>query len=318
MKYNHLGRSGLQVSELSLGTWLTFGPTLNFAQARECVHFAFDNGINFFDTAEVYSNGVSESILGKTLKDFNRDEVVVSTKIYWGGDKPNQIGLSRKHLIEGTKNSLKRLKMDYVDLLFCHRPDKHTPLEETVLAMDQILRQGLAFYWGTSEWSAEQIEQAFKFAKEYHLIAPTMEQPEYNMLARKRVEKEYVPLYQKHGLGTTIWSPLAAGILTGKYNKGIPQKSRLDRVSWLKKEYESYHLLEQPVFDKIDKLMRLAKELDCSPAQLAIAWCLKNPNVSTVILGASNLDQLKENLKAAEVKERLTDNVMARIEGIIA
>ncbi len=318
MKYNHLGRSGLQVSELSLGTWLTFGSTLNFAQARECVQLAFDNGINFFDTAEAYSNGVSESILGKTLKDFNRDEVVVSTKIYWGGDKPNQIGLSRKHLIEGTKNSLKRLKMDYVDLLFCHRPDKHTPLEETVLTMDQIVRSGLAFYWGTSEWSAEQIEQAFKFAQEYHLIPPTMEQPEYNMLARGRVEKEYAPLYEKYGLGTTIWSPLAAGILTGKYNKGMPKKSRLDRVSWLKKEYENHHMLEQPIFDKIDKLVQLAKELDCSPAQLAIAWCLKNKNVSTVILGASNIDQLKENLKAAEVKEKLTDDVLAKIERIIA
>ncbi|MFH0887327.1 MAG: aldo/keto reductase [bacterium] len=317
MQYNHLGRSGLELSELSFGSWLTFGSKLDFGKARECVHAAIDAGINFFDSAEVYSNGVAESILGKILKEFNRNEVVVSTKIFWGGDKPNQTGLSRKHLIEGTKASLKRLKMEYVDLLYCHRPDPNTPIEETVLAMDYLVRSGSAFYWGTSEWSADQIQSAFEFAKEYKLVPPTMEQPEYNMFAREKIEGEYLPLYEKYGLGTTTWSPLASGILTGKYIDGIPDGSRLGRVRWLKAEYDKYEMFTKERANKIKDLLSLAKELGITLPQLAIAWCLKNINVSSVILGASSIEQLQENIKAAEVKELLDPAVMSKIDSIL-
>ena len=317
MQYNHLGRSGLQLSELSFGSWLTFGAKLDFGKARDCVHFAIDNGMNFFDCAEVYSNGVAESILGKILKEFNRNEVVVSTKLFWGGDKPNQTGLSRKHLIEGTKASLRRLKMEYVDLLYCHRPDPNTPIEETVFAMDNIVRSGMAFYWGTSEWSAKQIETAFEFAKEYKLIAPTMEQPEYNMFAREKIEGEYLPLYEKYGLGTTTWSPLASGILTGKYVDGIPEGSRIGRVRWLKAEYDKYGMFSQETNNKVKALLKLSKELGVTLPQMAIAWCLKNKNVSSVILGASSVDQLKENIKASEVKALLDNAIMLKIDSIL-
>ncbi|MFH1361705.1 MAG: aldo/keto reductase [bacterium] len=318
MEYNRLGKAGIKVSELSLGTWLTFGGKLDFAKARECVKVAYETGVNFFDTAEVYANGVAESILGKIVKEYRREDLVISTKIFWGGEAPNQTGLSRKHLIEGTKNSLKRLKMDYVDLLYCHRPDPETPIEETVITMDNLIRQGLAFYWGTSEWSAKEIEAAHKFAQEYKLIPPNMEQPAYNMLDRQKVEKEYAPLYEKYGLGLTTFSPLASGILTGKYVDGIPKGSRLDQVKWLKNEFDKYELLTQETMDKVKKISAIAKELGATTAQLGTAWCLKNPHVSSVIVGASSVEQLKENLKAAEVKEKITSEILEKIRGIIS
>ena len=317
MEYRHLGKAGIKVSELSLGTWLTFGGKLDFASARECVKVAIEAGVNFFDSAEAYAGGVAESILGKIIKEYRREELVISTKIFWGGDAPNQTGLSRKHLIEGTKNSLKRLKMDYVDLLFCHRPDPETPISETVMAMDNIVRQGLAFYWGTSEWSAKEIEAAFKFADEYKLIPPSMEQPEYNMFSRKKAEEEYAPLYEKYGLGTTTWSPLASGILTGKYIDGIPKESRLGKTNWLKNEYEKCDMLTQEAMDKVKQLADIAKEIDSTLPQLALAWCLKNPHVSSVIIGASSVEQLKENLKAAEIKNQITPDLLQKINQII-
>ena len=249
--------------------------------------------------------------MGEALGDFRREDVVVSTKLFWGGGGPNDTGLSRKHLMEGLSASLKRLKLEYVDLLFCHRPDPSTPIEETVRSMDMIVRSGRAFYWGTSEWSAEQLEEAYRVAREFGCLPPTMEQPQYSMLSRERVEVEYRDLFGKYGLGATIWSPLASGILTGKYNNGIPKGSRLDREKWLRER------LTQERIAKVKKLEPIAKDLGCSLAQLAIAWCLKNPDVSTVIVGASNQEQLKENLAALPVAEKLDGAVMKRIEGVI-
>lgn len=318
MKYNRLGKSGLKVSELSFGTWITFGGKLDFDKARECVKVAIEAGVNFFDSAEVYANGVAESILGKIVKEYRREELVISTKIFWGGDAPNQTGLSRKHLIEGTKNSLKRLKMDYVDLLYCHRPDPETPIEETVMAMDNIVRQGLAFYWGTSEWSAKEIEAAHKVAQEYKLIAPSMEQPAYNMFDRHKIEKEYAPLYEKYGLGTTTFSPLASGILTGKYVDGIPKGSRLEKTKWLRNEFEKCDMLTQEAMNKIKQLNELALEIGATLPQLALAWCLKNPHVSSVIIGASSVKQLKENLKAGEIKKKITPEILAKTSKILS
>jgi voltage-dependent potassium channel beta subunit len=307
MEYRRLGKAGIKVSELSFGSWVTFGNELDQNKASECIHTAFDLGVNFFDNAEAYKKGLSESIMGKAIADLPREQLVISTKIFWGGKGPNDVGLSRKHLIEGTKRSLKRLQLDYVDLLYCHRPDPNTPIEETVRAMDFIVGSGLAFYWGTSEWSAKEIEEAHRIAKEINAIPPTMEQPEYNMLNRERVEKEYLPLYQKYGMGTTIWSPLALGILTGKYNKGVPEDSRL---------YRNPDLAEQLTPENIKKVValeKIAKEVGCTLAQLALAWCLKNRNVSSVITGASRVEQVKENLAACEVKNKLTEQIMKEI-----
>jgi len=311
MLYKHLGKSGLKVSELSFGSWVTFGETLGIKEVKECIKVALDHGVNFFDNAEVYARGESEELMGEALKDIRREDLVVSTKIFWGGEGPNDTGLSMKHIIEGTKNSLKRLQMDYVDLIFCHRPDPHTPLEETVTAMDSIVRQGLAFYWGTSEWSALQIEQAHMVARQIGAIPPLMEQPEYNMFKRDRVEKEYLSLYDKFGMGTTIWSPLAQGLLTGKYNEGVPEGTRFARNSWLK------HTLTEETLSKVQDLSKISSKLDCTMAQLALAWCLKNPNVSTVITGATSIEQINENMGAMDVKERLTPEVLSNIESII-
>ncbi|MBN8549015.1 MAG: aldo/keto reductase [Deltaproteobacteria bacterium] len=312
MQYNKLGKSGLRVSELSFGSWLTFGNNLDVKLARQCMQHAFEQGVNFFDNAEAYGAGQSEIVMGEALKDFRREDLVISSKIFWGGQGPNDTGLSRKHLIEGTKNALRRLKLEYVDLLFCHRPDPNTPVEETVLAMDYLVRSGLVFYWGTSEWPAEKIEQAIQLAKELNCIAPTMEQPQYNMLVRDRFEREYAPLFKKYSLGTTVWSPLASGILTGKYNDGIPAGSRLAEQEWLRER------LSPDAISTVRKLSEVAKEIDASMTQLALAWCLKNPNVSTVILGATNLKQLDENLGALAVKDRLSDQVLKKIEKILA
>lgn len=318
MKYNRLGKAGIQVSELSLGSWATFGTQVNVGSARQMMRRAFEAGINFFDNAEGYEQGVSESVMGEVLKEFRREELVVSTKIYFGTAKgPNLTGLSRKHLFEGLKASLRRMQLDYVDLVFCHRPDPNTPIEETVLAMSDLVRGGFAFYWGTSEWSAREIEEAIRVATEYRAIAPSMEQPQYNMFWRERFEKEYRDLFARHQYGATIWSPLASGLLTGKYNDGIPQDSRLARMEWLRNSFKDQGWLGEQVTEKLRALQQEAKGVGASLAQLAIAWTLKNPNVSTVILGASRVEQLEENLKAAEVRDRLDDAVMSRIEAIL-
>ncbi|ACR80365.1 MULTISPECIES: potassium channel beta subunit family protein [Kosmotoga] len=318
MEYRKVGKWGIRISELSLGSWLTFGNQLDIRGAKECVREAFKNGINFFDTAEVYANGMAESMLGEVLKEFRREDIVVSTKIFWGGEGPNKKGLSRKHLLEGTWGSLKRLQLDYVDILYCHRPDPETPIEETVLAMDYLVRNGLTLYWGTSEWSYEELEAAHKVCKELNCIPPIVEQPQYNMLVREKVEKEYAPIYEKYGIGLTTWSPLASGVLTGKYNNGIPEGSRLARFSWLRKSLEEKGLLSDETLSKVRKLEKIAKSLDAKLSQLALAWCLKNPHVSSVILGVSSVNQLHENMAALEVKSKLTDDVMNEIENILS
>ena len=312
MKYRRLGKAGLKVSELSLGSWITFGGELDVSSARALMQSAVDEGVNFFDNAEAYANGESERIMGEVLKDFPRESLVVSTKIFWGGQGPNDRGLSRKHLLEGCNKALKRLQLEYVDLIYCHRPDPETPIEETVRAMDHLIRQGKALYWGTSEWSAAQLEEAYTLARDLGCYPPSMEQPQYHLFHSHKVEDEFLPLYEKHGLGLTTWSPLASGILTGKYNHGIPRGTRLDRVTWLRS------MLTHERIEGARALTQLAHELHCTPGQLAIAWCLKNPNVSSVILGASGLDQLEENLKAQEVVPKLTDEVMEKLRTIQA
>lgn len=317
MKYNNLGKAGIKVSEISFGSWLTFGNQLDTEGVKAGLRTAYENGINFFDNAEAYANGLSESLMGMALKEYRREDLVISTKIFWGGKGPNDRGVSRKHLLEGTWNSLKRLQLDYVDLIFCHRPDPTTPIEETVFAMDYLIRNGLALYWGTSEWSAEQLKEAYQIADKRNLIAPTMEQPQYNMFVREKVEKEFKPLYEKYGLGLTTWSPLASGVLTGKYNEGIPEDSRLAKFKGLKDEFEKGGLLSQENIEKVKKLTKIANDLGATMAQLAIAWLLKNPNVSTVITGASRAEQVKENVKAAEIKEKITEDVMEEIENIL-
>ncbi|ABR30025.1 alcohol dehydrogenase [Thermosipho melanesiensis] len=317
MNYRKVGKWGLKISELSLGSWLTFGNQLDISAAKEIVREAFKQGINFFDTAEAYANGMAESMLGEVFKEFRRSDIVVSTKIFWGGNGPNDRGLSRKHIIEGTFASLKRLQLDYVDIVYCHRPDPETPIEETVLAMDYLIRNGYALYWGTSEWSAQQLENAHKACKELNCVPPIVEQPQYNMLVRNRVEKEYQPIYEKYGMGLTIWSPLASGILTGKYNNGIPEDSRLARFPNLKKHLEENGILTEKTFEKLQKLQKIADELDAKLSQLAIAWCLLNPNVSSVILGVSKMEQLHENLNALKVKEKITDDMEKEIRKIL-
>ncbi|MGD1847853.1 MAG: potassium channel beta subunit family protein [Salibacteraceae bacterium] len=316
MEYRRLGRSGLQVSTLSFGSWLTFGKQIGDGIAEECMKVAYDNGINFFDNAEVYAKGESERVMGTILKKmgWNRDTYVLSSKVYWGGDLPNQMGLSRKHVVEACHAALRRMQVDYLDLFFCHRPDKNTPVEETVWTMHQLIMQGKILYWGTSEWSAQEIQEAYSAARQYNLIPPTMEQPQYNMLHRQRVEVEYFKLYREMGLGTTIWSPLASGVLTGKYNDGFPESTRLgmEGMDWLK---DRVHVEEN--LEKVRKLTTFAKELGTTMPLLALAWCLKNPNVSTAITGASKVEQLQENLTAIELVEKLTPEVMEQIEAIL-
>ena len=308
MQYRRLGRAGLKVSELSYGAWLTFGGQMDLEEARSCMRQAFEAGVNFFDNAEAYGRGEAERVMGRIVKDYKRSDLVLSTKLFWGGAGPNDEGLSWKHLMEGIDASLKRLELEYVDLLFCHRPDPHTPIDETVRAMDLIVRSGRAFYWGTSEWPAEAIEEAHRLARELGCIPPVMEQPEYNLLCRDRVEVEYAPLYEKHGMGTTTFSPLASGILSGKYQNGIPAGSRLEREGWLRDRLTEQNL------GRVRALEGVARELGCSLAQLSIAWCLANPRVSTVILGASGPEQLAENLGALEARERLGAETLAAVE----
>ncbi|MGA7296721.1 MAG: aldo/keto reductase [Rhodanobacteraceae bacterium] len=323
MQYRRLGHSGLQLSALSFGAWVTFGRQVDRRAAREMLAYAHDQGVNYFDNAETYGAGVAETIMGDVLAEqgFARDSFCVSSKVYFGSvkdPKPTQRGLSRKHVFEACDQALNRLQVDYLDLYFCHRPDEDTPVAETVWAMDNLVRAGKVLYWGTSEWPAERIREAHQVAEKHNLIAPTMEQPQYNLLHRERVEKEYASLYDEYGMGTTIWSPLASGLLTGKYNDGVPEGSRLDQ--------EGYEWLKDSIFgEDADKKLKqvaslapIAEELDCNQAQLAIAWCLKNPHVSTVMLGASRLEQLEENLAALDVAERMNDEVVKRIEEAMA
>src|SRR5579863_608212 len=315
MNYRRLGRSGLQVSELSIGSWVTYGNQVDRRAARESLAAARDAGVNFFDNAEVYAGGKYEEIMGHALKElaWSRISYVVSTKFYWGlHEAPNQYHtLNRKYLLNAIDASLHRLQLDYVDLVFCHRPDPHTPIEETVWAMNDIIARGKALYWGTSEWSADEIRTAYDIAQRHHLHKPVMEQPEYNLLHRKRVENEYKRLYEDIGLGLTTWSPLASGLLTGKYRGGVPSDSRaqLQGYGWLRGR-----LTDAAANESVDRLAAIAGELGCSPAQLAIAWCAKNPNVSTVITGASRVEQVEENLAALDVMPQLTPEVMERID----
>jgi voltage-dependent potassium channel beta subunit len=315
MEYRRLGRAGLKVSALSLGAWVTYGGQVGEQVAEECMKEAYAAGVNFFDNAEGYADGNAEIVMGNVIKKqgWRREDLVISTKIFWGGSGPNDTGLSHKHIIEGVNNALKRFQMDYVDLVFCHRPDPETPIEETVRAMDLVIKQGKAFYWGTSEWSAAEIALADGIARQYGLTPPTMEQPQYNMFHRERFEKEYAPLYRYLNYGTTIWSPLASGLLTGKYNNGIPKDSRaaLKGYEWLQKG------ITEEKIAKVRQLQVVADDLGCSLAQLGLAWCLKNPHVSTVITGASRASQVQENMKALDVVSLLTDDVMERIEGIL-
>jgi voltage-dependent potassium channel beta subunit len=319
MEFRSLGRSGLKVSALSFGAWVTFSDQVGEDVASACMKTAYDAGVNFFDNAEAYARGQAEIMMGAIIKKFGwrRSDIVVSTKIFWGGQGVNDRGLSRKHIIEGTEAALSRLQMDYVDLIYCHRPDIETPIGETVGAMNQVIRQGKAFYWGTSEWSARQISEAYGFARQEHLIPPTMEQPQYNMFTRERVEKEYAPLYREFGLGTTIWSPLAGGLLSGKYDAGIPPGTRasLPGYEWLRERYTGPEA--EIRIGKVGLLRAVADELGINPAQLALAWCLKNPNVSSVITGASRPGQVVENMKAGEAVGRLTPEVMEKIESIL-
>ncbi len=316
MDYRRLGSSGLQLSELSLGAWVTYGGQVGEEVALKCMSEAYDAGVNFFDNAEAYAHGNAETVMGNVIKKqgWPRENLVVSSKVFWGGDGPNQSGLSHKHIYEACRNSLKRLQLDYLDLFFCHRPDPNTPIEETVRAMDDLIHQGLILYWGTSEWSAADIMRAHGLAREHSLTPPQMEQPQYNMLHRERVESEYLPLYREIGLGTTIWSPLASGLLSGKYNKGIPPGSRatLKGYDWLRE-----HVITPESIKKVKQLEPIAKDLYCTPAQLSLAWCLKNPNVSTVITGASRHEQVKENMKAPEVVSKLDAEVTERIEEVL-
>ena len=319
MKYRYLGKSGLKVSAISYGSYVTFNGQFGEDVAYDCMVAAYDAGVNFFDNAEAYADGEAELMMGKVLKKtgWKRSDLVLSTKIFWGGIGENDRGLSRKHIIEGTDASLKRLGTDYVDLIFCHRPDLYTPIAETVRAMNHIINQGKAFYWGTSEWSKAQIMEAYQIARREHLIPPTMEQPEYSMLKRDKVEQEYLSLFDDIGLGTTIWGSLKSGFLTGKYNNGIPDGSRLslDGFDWLKEILFSEEGLKN--MEKIKKLTKIAEELEISMASLALAWVLKNPNVSTAMVGGSTPEQVKENMQVIDYVGLLTDEVMERIENIL-
>ena len=322
MEYRRLGKSGLQVSVLSIGSWVTFSTQVDVDSATEIMTAAYDGGMNFFDNAEGYAFGESELIMGEVLKKtgWRRDSYLVSSKVFWGtinNPKPNQIGLSRKHVIEACHGALQRLQVDHLDLYFCHRPDPYVPVEETVRAMSDLVTQGKVMYWGTSQWAASQILEAYAAARQYNLVPPTMEQPEYNMFARDRVEVDYARLYREIGLGATIWSPLASGLLTGKYNNGIPEGSRLTLkgYEWLRDRFTNE--AGKAKIEKVKQLTGLAEELGTSMTRLALAWCAKNPNVSTVITGASRADQVRDNLKALDVLPLLTGEVTERIDKIL-
>jgi len=315
MQYRRLGHSGLKVSELSFGSWVTYGSQVDTQSAVECMAAAWDAGVNFFDNAEVYARGMSETIMGEALKQlkWRRAQAVISTKFFWGiADGPNEKNtLNRKYLMQAIDGSLKRLQLDYVDLVFCHRGDPNTPIEETVRAMSDMITQGKAMYWGTSEWNADDIRAAYEIAERHHLHKPVMEQPQYNLFSREKVEKEFARLYGDIGLGLTTWSPLSSGLLTGKYKDGIPADSRaaLKGYEWIAERVTDAGKIAQ-----VEKLRPIAGDLGCTISQLALAWCLKNPNVSTVITGASRVSQVHENMKALEVVPKLTVEVVKAIE----
>ncbi|MES1220277.1 MAG: aldo/keto reductase [Bacteroidota bacterium] len=320
MEYRYLGKSGLQLSVLSFGSWVTFHKQIEDNTADELMGIAYDNGINFFDNAEVYALGESEKMMGRVLKkkNWDRTSFTISSKAYFGwrgkNNKPNQTGLSRKHLTEACHEALQRLQLDYLDLFFCHRPDINVPIEEVVWTMNTLIQQGKILYWGTSQWSGAEIMEAHRVANRDHLIAPTMEQPQYNMFERNKMELDYLPVFKNVGLGTTIWSPLAAGFLTGKYNDGFPEDSRfaIKGFEWLRDRW-----LKEDRINKVKQLAAVAKTLDASLASLAIAWCIKNPNVTTAILGATKKEQLLENLKALETVNKLEPEILAIIEDIL-
>ncbi len=322
MLYRPLGNSGLKVSALSFGAWVTFGKQIGDPVAKKLMHTAYDAGVNFFDNAEAYADGKAELVMGDILKKskWRRSSYIVSSKVFfgWEDDRPNQFGLSRKHIFEACHDALRRLQVDYLDLYYCHRPDPETPILETCRAMHDLIVQGKVLYWGTSEWSAKQLQEAFKICDQLGLHAPLMEQPQYNLFHRARFEKEYAPLYKTRGLGTTIWSPLASGLLTGKYNDGVPAGSRLDTpgMEWLRDAVLGKG--SKAKLAAVKKFATVAKSLDTTLPCMALAWCLKNPNVSTVILGASKPEQLTENFGAMEVVDRLTPAVMKKLNAISA
>jgi voltage-dependent potassium channel beta subunit len=320
MEYRKMGRTGLQLSVLSFGSWVTFHKQIEDGTADELMGIAYDNGINFFDNAEVYALGQSEKMMGRVLKQKNWDRTsyILSSKAFFGWrgkeNKPNQTGLSRKHLTEACHEALQRLQTDYLDLYFCHRPDKNTPIEEVVQTMNTLIQQGKILYWGTSEWSGVEIMEAHRVAKDYRLIGPSVEQPQYNLFERNKIENEYLEVYKNVGLGTTIWSPLAAGLLTGKYNNGIPEGSRfaIEGFDWLKDRW-----MAEDRINRVKKLGELANELGVSLAALSIAWCVKNENVTTAILGATKNSQLLDNLDALKVIPLLTDDRLKQIDEIV-
>jgi voltage-dependent potassium channel beta subunit len=320
MEYRYMGKTGLQLSLLSFGSWVSFHKQIDDSIADELMGIAYDKGVNFFDNAEVYALGESEKMMGRVLKkkNWDRTSYTVSSKAFWGWrgkeNKPNQTGLSRKHLVEACNEALQRLQMDYLDMYFCHRPDKGTPIEETVWTMHNLIRQGKILYWGTSEWSGVEIMEAHRVAHQYGLIAPSMEQPQYHLLERNKMENEFLMIFKTVGMGTTIWSPLASGLLSGKYIDGVPEGSRFDLkgFDWLKDRW-----MKDDLLGKVKKLGALAKELGITMAQMSIAWCIKNPNVTTAILGATSRQQLEENLGALDAASKLTTDVMQRIEDIV-
>lgn len=320
MEYRRMGKTGLQLSVLSYGSWVTFAKQIDDSASDKLMSIAYENGVNFFDNAEVYSRGESEKMMGRILKskDWERSSYVVSSKAFfgWRGDKnrPNQTGLSRKHLTEACHEALQRLHVEYLDLYFCHRPDKNTPIEEVVQTMNTLIQQGKILYWGTSEWSGAEIMEAHMVAREMRLIGPAVEQPEYNLFQRYKMEVDYYTIFKNIGMGTTIWSPLASGLLTGKYNNGIPKDSRLalEGFEWLKDR-----TLSEERLGRVRELGSITKELGTTMATLAIAWCIKNPNVTTAILGATKPEQLTENFKALEVLPKLTPEVMERIDAVM-
>lgn len=315
MNYRSLGKSGTRMSELSLGGWLTFGRSVKDAKlARAIIVKAYESGINFYDIADVYSQGESEKMMGQVLAEFPRHTLIISSKTYWPmSDDVNDRGLSRKHIMESVEGSLKRIGADYLDIYFCHRYDDDTPLEETVRAMDDLVHQGKILYWGTSEWSGEQIQQAVDFCTAHNLYKPQVEQPEYNLYARKRFETDVMPTASRNGIGLVVWSPLASGLLTGKYDEGLPKGARLAEVDWLKDE-----LYNQDPVDKARRLKPIADDLGLTRAELALAWCLRQPDLTSVITGASKVEQLEHNLKALNARDKLTPDVLARIDALFS
>lgn len=320
MEYRYMGKTGLQLSVLSFGSWVSFHKQIDDSVADELMGIAYDQGVNFFDNAEVYALGESEKMMGRVLKkkNWDRTSYTVSSKAFWGWrgkeNKPNQTGLSRKHLVEACEEALKRLQLDYLDIFFCHRPDKKTPIEETVWTMHNLIQQGKILYWGTSEWSGVEIMEAHRVAHQYGLIGPTVEQPQYNLFERNKLENEFLMVFKTVGMGTTIWSPLASGLLSGKYNEGIPEGSRfgLTGFDWLRDRWAQESLIA-----RVRQLTALAAELGITTAELSIAWCIRNPNVTTAILGATRKEQLLENLKALDALGKLDETVIQRIEDIV-